>query len=77
MDMVTHTKVNHKGTRNCEHCGAVYTPKVKWQLYCNNDGKCRMAAFRKRHPPTQPEVLEELKKLREENKEIKEKLGMK
>ena len=76
MHNISHTKAKHKGTRNCEYCGAIYTIKVRWQKYCNNEGKCRMAAFRKRHPPTQPQILEEIKRLQEENKKIKERLGI-
>lgn len=70
MDRITHSEGNHKGTRNCERCGAIYEPKVNWQKYCNNDGKCRIAAFRKRHPQMPSQLIDDIKK-------IKEKLGIK
>jgi len=76
MDNKPHTTTKDKDTRDCEHCGVPYTPKVKWQKYCNNNGQCRMAAFRIKQLLSQPQILEEIRKLKEENKKIKERLGI-
>ena len=53
--------------RNCEYCGSVFLATREWHIFCPNNGKCRIANWRKNHPTLSPEEL----------KEIKKKLGMK
>jgi len=53
--------------RNCKYCGKTFTAIRSWHIFCPNNGKCRIAYYRKTHPYLSPEEL----------KEIKSKLGIK
>lgn len=45
-------------TKECPHCGEVYTPKRSDQIYCSS--RCRTAAFYIAHPDKKPKGAKEV-----------------
>jgi hypothetical protein len=58
--------------RRCECCGELFMPARMWQKYCTD--KCRLTKFQQVQENLWKELLEENNRLRQENKELKEKL---